>query len=472
MDATLPECPGCVTASKKIAELERQNAQLANEVGQLRARLKHMEEQMEALSRAAKRQAAPFSRGLPKADPKPPGRKAGGDYGTHAFREVPPVIDEEYEAPLPAQCPHCGGVAFGSVEVQEQYQVEIPRRPIYRRFKVAIGRCSCCGKRVQGRHPLQTSNALGCCASQVGPEAQAAVVLLNKELGLSQGKISRFFKEFFGIKLSRGGSCQIMLRAAGRCQESYQAIVKRVQQSEWIVPDETGWRIGGIMAWLHVAVGQDAVAYLIGTRGIETSMQLIGKDYAGKLIHDGWSSYDRFYRATHQTCVGHLLRRCKEILETATGGAVLFPRRVKGLLQEALEVRDQRDTQAITPAAACEKADALDARMHQMTRLIKTNPTNERLAKHLAKHRREIFTFLRHEGIDATNHQAEQAIRPAVVNRKVWGGNRTAAGALAQAILMTVLFTALKNGRDALEFLSLQLRSPLKLNPPLPAPSG
>jgi hypothetical protein len=25
-------------------------------------------------------------------------------------------------------------------------------------------------------------------------------------------------------------------------------------------------------------------------------------------------------------------------------------------------------------------------------------------------------------GIDATNHKAEQAIRPAVVNRKVWGG--------------------------------------------------
>src|SRR5439155_566102 len=106
-------------------------------------------------------------------------------------------------------------------------------------------------------------NALGCCASQVGPEAQAATVMLNKELGLSQGKISRFFRMFFGIKLSRGGSCQIMLRAAGRCQDNYQAIVKRVRQSDWIVPDETGWRMGGWPAWLHVSATQDAVAYLI-----------------------------------------------------------------------------------------------------------------------------------------------------------------------------------------------------------------
>ena len=69
-----------------------------------------------------------------------------------------------------------------------------------------------------------------------------------------------------------------MLRAAGRCEENYQAIVKRVQQSQWIVPDETGWRIGGWLAWLHVAATQDAVAYLIAhARGIEASALLIGE---------------------------------------------------------------------------------------------------------------------------------------------------------------------------------------------------
>ena len=471
-DVVLPECPGCVAAGRRIAELEQQNARLVAQGERQQAQIKQLQEQMEALNRGAKRQAAPFSRGLPKADPKRPGRKAGEDYGTKAFRAVPPVVDEVHEAPLPAQCPHCGGVAFRPLGVEEQYQVEIPRRPIYRRFDVAVGRCTCCGKRVQGRHPLQTSNALGCCASQVGPEAQAAVVMLNKELGLSQGKISRFFQQFFGIKLSPGGSCQIMLRAAERCQTTYQAIVKRVQQSPWIVPDETGWRIGGNGAWLHVAVGQDAVAYVVGKRGIETSMVLIGREYAGKLIHDGWGAYDKFYWAIHQTCLTHLLRRCKEILETAAGGAVHFPRQVKGLLQESLEIRDQRDARAITPAAACAHADALDGRMNKLLAYTRINPTNERLAKHLARHRRELFTFLRHEGIDATNHRAEQAIRPAVVNRKVWGGNRTPTGAAAQAILMTVLFTALKNGRDALEFLSLQLRSPHTFGPPLPIPSG
>jgi len=262
--------------------------------------------------------------------------------------------------------------------------------------------------------------------------------------------------------------------------------VRRVRQSRWIVPDETGWRIGGWLAWLHVAVTRDAVAYLIARqRGVEASALLIGGDYAGKLIHDGWASYDRFWRATHQTCLGHLLRRCHELLETATRGAVIFPRKVKALLQEALETRDRRDrrdrrdgkqkpgqTLRITARQAAARADALDARMEKLLKPIKTNARNERLAKHLRRHRAQLFCFLRCKGIDATNFRAEQALRPAVVNRKVWGGNRTEAGAAAQSILMTVLFTAAKQGREAMELVARVLRSPPPRRPLLLAGSG
>ena len=43
-----------------------------------------------------------------------------------------------------------------------------------------------------------------------------------------------------------------------------------------------------------------------------------------------------------------------------------------------------------------------------------------------------LLTFLRHPRIDATNWRAEQALRPFVVVRKVWGGNRTEHGASQQ----------------------------------------
>ena len=58
------------------------------------------------------------------------------------------------------------------------------------------------------RHALQTSDAVGAAASQLGPDAQAAVVELNKQAGLSHGKVTQVLDKLFGIQLSRGGSAQ------------------------------------------------------------------------------------------------------------------------------------------------------------------------------------------------------------------------------------------------------------------------
>jgi len=154
---------------RKIAELEARLAKL------------------EALVRSGKRQAAPFSKGAPKSNPKPPGRKGGENYGEHHRRAVPARIDEVLEAPLPERCPFCSGEVL-ETEVAPQYQTEIPRTVIHRQINVHVGQCTCCKKRVQGRHPLQTSDALGACASQIGPDAQAFAVQLNKDAGLSHGK--------------------------------------------------------------------------------------------------------------------------------------------------------------------------------------------------------------------------------------------------------------------------------------------
>ncbi|HSH23030.1 MAG TPA: hypothetical protein VK975_03115, partial [Acidimicrobiales bacterium] len=56
--------------------------------------------------------------------------------------------------------------------------------------------------------------------------------------------------------------------------------------------------------------------------------------------------------------------------------------------------------------------------------------------------------------------RGEQGIRPAVVNRKVWGGNRTERGAEHQSRLMTFLRTAHQQGADAVALLVDLARAP------------
>jgi transposase len=80
------------------------------------------------------------------------------------------------------------------------------------------------------------------------------------------------------------------------------------------------------------------------------------------------------------------------------------------------------------------------------------------LAKHLRNHFEQWFAFVFDLRIEPTNRKAEQAIRPAVVNRKVWGGNRTAAGAQAQGVLMSVLETCRRHTRSVVDHVSQTLR--------------
>ena len=107
-----------------------------------------------------------------------------------------------------------------------------------------------------------------------------------------------------------------------------------------VAPDETGWRVGGRTAWLHAFVSRRETCYVIDpTRSQQPAKQLLGLDWSGTLVHDGWSVYDRFRQAFHQQCVRHLQRRCEELLETAVRGAVRLPRAMLTLIDRAFALR-------------------------------------------------------------------------------------------------------------------------------------
>jgi len=439
-----PECPGCRELRKEIAELRRI---------------------IEELRRAGKRQAGPFSKGPPKLKPKRPGRKPGDDYGTHFSRAEPGRIDETHQAELPAACPHCGGTHMVETHTAEQFQSEVVCTVVQRKFVIHVGQCAGCGERVQGRHPLQTSDALGAAGVQLGGKTHALIAWLNKRLGLSHGKVQEFFARVFGLPLGRATSCRSMLRTALLAEPAVAKIRQQIRGSPYAVPDETGWRIGGAAAWLHVAVGEsETVVQVERGRGHEPLANLLGLDYAGRLIHDGWAVYDKFCQAVHQQCLTHLSKRCRELIESAQRGAVRFPRAVQTLLRRGLAVRDRFVSGQVSLQGLTWWRTRLTRQLEDLVIPIKSHAANETFAKFLERHLGEVFTFLTpvarttsagvvHTLLPAANYLGEQAIRPAVVNRKVWGGNRTDRGAAAQSTLSTIVLTALQRSLDPLTWI-------------------
>lgn len=453
--ATPPPSKGC----RECKKLHRENKLLST-------RIAHLEGLLEEARRSAKRQAAPFSKGEPQRKPRRPGRKPGAAYGRKATRPIPTQAGEVFVASLPAVCPSCGG----DVEAQsiaDQYQTDIPlSRPLIRRFHIHVGVCCKCGQRVQGRHPLQTSDALGAAASQLGPRAVALAADMNKELGLSYGKVKSIFASHFGIFVSRGGLCTALHRCACKGQPTYDGLVEAVRSSPVVSPDETGWKVAGLLCWLWAFVTPQVTVYAIfDGRGYDEAARILGSYFAGTLVRDGWAPYRKFTFAEHQTCLAHLLRRCHEMIEAAGCGTARFPHAVRRILLAALLLRDRSLHKEVSRHGLLVAKGRLAVRFDRLLRGRIEHKPNRTFLKHLTNEAPHLLTFLGRDDVPATNYQAEQAIRPAVVNRKVWGGNRTWRGAQTQQVLASIIRTLRQQGRDPFPVLEEILCSlgPLRL---------
>ena len=160
--------------------------------------------------------------------------------------------------------------------------------------------------------------------------------------GLPHADAAAILKQGFGLIMSRSGICRAIQRTARKAEATWQALREAARRSELAHMDETGWKVEAQLRWLW-AVVTDQITFceILPGRGFAQAASILGAEYAGWLIHDGWRVYYKFLQAAHQSCVEHLMRRCRDMAEMATPAAARFPLAVKELLQQGLSLRDR-----------------------------------------------------------------------------------------------------------------------------------
>jgi transposase len=80
-------------------------------------------------------------------------------------------------------------------------------------------------------------------------------------------------------------------------------------------------------------------------------------------------------------------------------------------------------------------------------------PKTAGVCRELLKRRQDLWTFVRHDGVEPTNNAAERTIRPGVLWRKGSFGTRSPEGSRFVEAMMTVVAALKQQHRNVLDYL-------------------
>lgn len=479
-------CDGCRLRDRALARLQERVAQLERDMARWQRRLARLKKdnhrlrhELDEARRQAHRQAGHFRRNQLKKRKKKPGRRPGH---RPDVRPTPPPerIDRVIKVPC-RLCPDCGGPLVDPGQV-EQYQTDLPPIvPIVTQFHIATGFCPCCRRRVQGRHPEQTSDAIGAAGNTLGPVVLTMAAEMKHRLGVPYRKICDFLATYADFNVCPATFVRAEQRLAELARPTYDLLSDALRRCAIVHIDETGWRVESVNGWLWVFTNQNLTIYTIrtgeGARGANVPRDLLGPDFDGLIIVDGLQTYNVLDYRKGQ-CNAHLLRRTQELLTTVPAEDRDLVEQLCRLVQEAIDLAKRRAELTVAGYArrVADTDKRLDAWLLRAARRRRPLcPEVQRLADHVANHYDEWFLFLHDANVPPTNNHAERMLRPAVITRKVGGCNKNLWGALVHSILASLMVTCKQQGQKFLglarQLWGLRTPTPIPLAEPPPKPA-
>ena len=274
---------------------------------------------------------------------------------------------------------------------------------------------------------------------------------------LPYARAAEAMRELFGCAMSVGTLSTAVRRCATGLIETEVKIKRGLRRSSVIHADETGLRVKGKLAYVHVASSAHLTHYAADVRRGKAAIDEIDilPAYRGTCVHDGWLSYTQYPGCRHALCGAHLPREptyFEELSEeTKTWAAPL-----KELLLEMKGVAEREG--APVPAWLIEEQTGRYDRLVAEGQEAQPPPDVPQsawgqarsLLRRLERRKQEVLRFLSDPAVPFDNNLAERDLRMVRLQQKVSGCFRTGEGARRFCRIRSYISTAWKQGRGVL----------------------
>jgi transposase len=426
----------------------------------VRARLESLERRIAELEQRLNTNSTNSSK-PPSSDPpsvkrRPPapasGRRRGGQPGHRHFRRslVPPERLRQSIDCKPPQCRRCGEGLHGDDPEPIRHQVaELPpMRPVVDEYRLHRLRCDRCGARTCAPLPP------GVPSGAFGPRLRAILSVLAGAYRLGKRPIRQMASDLFGLSISTGMTCRLERQGAAELQAPVEELRQHVRDAASAHIDETSWRQGGRKAWLWVAVTELVTVFAIATgRGADVARDMLGGAARKVVVSDRFKSYTWVKR--RQFCWAHLRRDFQAMIDRG-GEAAEIGQRLMGhsdrLFERWHRVRDGTLARSTfrSYVAIMRFPFRSDLRRGPECGGTKTAGT----CRELLAGETHLWAFVRVEGVEPTNNDAERASRHGVIYRKLSGGTASEKGSRFVERMLTVVATCRQQQINVLDYLT------------------
>jgi transposase len=428
----------------------------ARQIQLLTARVAALEAELAQLKQGGKNptnSSLPPSTTHPHAkppSPRPKSKHARGGQPGHVKQErqlIPADQCQDVVVCLPTACRRCGKPLRSRDPKPLRHQVwELPDiQPIvieYQRHRLLCScGCSTCGELPPG---VPTG--------QAGPRLIAFAGLLMACFRQSKRRAALFLSTILNQPASASWMVLLQNRAAEAVEPAYHELAEQLPTQAALNIDESPTKEGQAKAWVWTFVAATFTFFACRlTRAGEVAKDLLGSGFEGVIHCDRAKIYWRFGKL--QWCWAHLKRDFQALIDSPCHtkkrlGHDLM-RQTRKLFALWHKVRDgtisrstfQRQMQPIR-----QTVDALLLRGY-------FNGLTYSFCKELWEHRQHLWTFVDVEGIEPTNNAAEQALRHAVIWRKLSFGTQSASGSRFVERMLTVIETCRRQERNVFAWL-------------------